>query len=628
MLQSFRNASKSWIVKLLLGLLVLSFGVWGIKDVATGGGIKDLATVGNQTVSGYQYTQGLNRAIDNFSKQSGSKLSLEDARKFGIDKQVRDGLIASAALDSMASDMGVSFGNAQITQETTSNPMFQDGAGKFDVDVFRRLLANNSLSEESYLAGERQNKVRRALTSVSTNDLPPKTLIDAQLQYRDETRQARYFSFSVSDKDVPAATDADIKKYFDEHAGNYVDPEYRSLAIMKVEAQDIAGKLDVNEQELKDGYEKLKADYFQPEKRSLLQLAFPDEAAAIKAKQRLTSGEDFMKIATELGAKETDITLADKTKSDLFDPAIAEAAFSLAQGGVSEPVKGGLATVLLKVTSVQPEKQSTLAEIKDQLKSRLQVDKAKDELQTVFDAVEDARAGQTKFEEIAAKAGIPLTLVPTVSAAGKDRKGTDVVVPGGDELLKAAFSSDVGVENDAVNLPEGYVWYEVREVVPSAPQKLETVKPIVIADWKAGQLRAASEAKAKKLVERVKSGTPLADIAKELDVAVKETKLMKRNDALEDFDSTSVAAMFLQPEKSVTYALEGDGVSAKLIQISKVALPAAAADTVDIKQLNDETQAALTRDLTETYLAAVRSGTKVTINEELWRQIGGGTAEQ
>ncbi len=74
------------------------------------------------------------------------------------------------------------------------------------------------------------------------------------------------------------------------------------------------------------------------------------------------------------------------------------------------------------------------------------------------------------------KAGIPFTLAPAVSAAGKDKDGKDVDLPAKAELLKAAFASDVGIENDALTLQDGYVWYEVREVTPSALRPLADVK--------------------------------------------------------------------------------------------------------------------------------------------------------
>jgi peptidyl-prolyl cis-trans isomerase D len=630
MLEYFRNAAKSWVAKILLGLLALSFAAWGINDVFFSGFYsQNLATVGNQVISGPQYTQAINNALDRFS-QGGNRMSLEEARQLGIDKQVRDSLINLAAVDSMAGDLGITYGDQAIINEATTNPMFQDATGKFSVTVFNGVLASNGFNEKSYIANERMNKMRLALTSAADMDVVPAALLEAQSQYRNETRKARYVTFSVSDADVAAPTDEELAKHYEANKGNYIDPEFRSVAIMKVEPQDIASKLQISDEEIKAGYEKYKTDYYSPERRTILQISFPDEAAAKKAKDRISAGEDFLAVGLSTGAKETDINLGSKLKSDLFDPAIAEAAFKLSKDGVSDTIKGGLATVLLKVTEIAPEKQSTLEEVKSELTSRLQVEKAREEVQIVFDAVEDARAAQTKFEDIASKAGIPFTLIPAVSATGNDRKGQPVQLPpSGEELLKAVFSSDVGVDNDSISLPDGFVWYDVREITPSAPQKLEDIKELVRADVKAVKLRTAAEDKAKRLLERVKANTTLDDLAKELKTTVKETAPIKRNEASAEFDMQSLNVLFAQPDKGKTYALEGDGVSAKLIEVASVSVQQAAPTEEEIKQNIESARSGIAGDMTQAFLAAVRAATPTTINEELWQRVDASpTAQQ
>ena len=208
--------------------------------------------------------------------------------------------------------------------------------------------------------------------------------------------------------------------------------------------------MQVSADELQAGYDQFKKDYFSPEKRTILQLSFPDIEAAKKAKARLDAGEDIMKIATELKVKESDITLQDRQKGDFLDAKIAAAAFSLPLNTVSEPVAGDLATVILKATSISPEKQSTLDEVKDQLTTRLKLDKAREEITTIYNSVEDARAGQIPFEQIAERAGIPFVLIPAVSAAGQDKTGKDVEFVSKQEVLKAAFTSANGFKPGGV----------------------------------------------------------------------------------------------------------------------------------------------------------------------------------
>jgi peptidyl-prolyl cis-trans isomerase D len=328
-------------------------------------------------------------------------------------------------------------------------------------------------------------------------------------------------------------------------------------------------------------------------------------------------------LAKERGVSETDITFTDQAKSDFLDPAIGDAAFALNEGAVSAPVKGGLATVLLKAVKITPEHQATLEEVKTQLMDRLKLERARDEIQSIYDAVEDARAEQTKFEEIAARAGIPFQLVAASDAEGRDRDGKDAAMPQKGELLKAAFSSDVGVENDAISLDDGYVWYEVREVTPSAVRPFDDVKEQAKAQVLAGKVRALSEDKAKKLVERLKSGSAFEDIAREAGAEIKTQQGLKRNENDAAFDADAVQALFAVPENGFAYAIEPGGKSAKIMQSQAVLLPSFDVNSPEAKQIAESMETASASDLLGTYLATMQNEAGVAINDALWRQISG-----
>ena len=547
MLEALRNGARSWVAKVLLGLLVASFAVWGIKDVGngigdniarwTGFGPQDLVKIGDVVVSSEEFRRDLNNDLQRIAAQTGNALTVDDARRLGLDQQVLDRIIDGAVLDARAEQMKLFVSDEAIVADVAANPTFQDGKGNFDQKRFRSLLQQNGLDEARFLANERKNRLRRALTDLgATGIVLPRTLTEAMSRYKDETRDARYFSLSINESEVPAATDADLKKQYEATPAAYTAPEYRTVAAIKVEPVDVASKIQVSEEEVAAAYEQRKVDYFTPEKRTILQLGFPDVAKADAAKKRIDAGEDFLKIATEMGAKESDITFADRTRADFLDQKIADAAFTLTEGQVSTPVSGDLTTALIKIVKVTPELQKPLAEVRADVESRLKLDKAKDEIQSIYDAVEDARASQTKFEDIAAKAGIPFTLAPAVSAIGRDKAGNDVALPAKAELVKAAFASDVGIENDALTLQDGYVWYEVREVIPSALKPLAEVKDQVSKDYVAGKLRELAAEKAKAIVAKANNTTKLDTLATEAGAEIKTVSNVKRTEPQETFD--------------------------------------------------------------------------------------------
>jgi peptidyl-prolyl cis-trans isomerase D len=624
MLDVFRNAAKGWTAKILIGLLAASFGVWGIADVFRGYRAGALATVGSEEISAAEFTRAFNQALQNLASQNAQTFTAEEARRLGIDRSVLSSLIQSAALDAQGTNLRLAVADAAIAQEAMDNPAFKGSDGKFDPALFRRLLEQNGLNEAMYFASERHAKLRQALAGTADGDLAaPRVIAEAQHRYRNEERDVRYFIVKAAETEITPPTDEELKKHYEANPQSYTAPEYRSIAVMKVDPEDIAAKLTLTEDELKAGYEKFKGDYFTPELRTVLQMTFPTLEEAKKAKERLAAGGDFLAIAKERGLTEVDATLADKTKADFFDPKVGEQAFSLAEGAVSDPIEGSLAITLLKIAKVKPEHQETLDEVKQKLTERLQFDKARDEVQSVYNAVEDARAAQTAFETIAERAGIPFQLIAAVDASGRDKGGKDIEIAHKAEVLKAAFESDVDVETDALTIGDGFVWYEVREVIPSALRALDTVKDKVTADVIATKLRALALDKAKKLVERAKAGTALDTLAQEAGAEIKTAQGLKRNEAAAEFDGPAVTAAFSVKENAITFALEGDGKGARLIQPTAVRLAPFVAGSEAAKKLADDTKAGLGKDVLALYLGALQQELGVSINENLWRQIAG-----
>lgn len=634
MLETMRNAAKGWVAKVLMALLVLSFSIWGVKDVSSnftdnilgwfGWGPKDLVKVAGKTILATEYTSALQRTLKLMSDQSGQQVTIDVAHKMGVDKQVLDGLIAKVAVDAQRDQLKLAVSDNSIRDDILSNKMFQDSAGKFDKTIFDRLLQQNGYTEAGFVAREREGRLHAAVTSVATAEVTlPKTFNLAVAQFGGQTRDARYFTVTASEADIVAPTDEDLKKQYAESPKAYTAPEYRSIAEMKVDPADIASKVSVTSDEIKAGYDKYKADFFTPETRTILQVTFSSLDAAKAAKIRITAGEDLMKIATELKLKEADILLKDRMKGDFLDAKISDAAFALKEGAVSEPVEGSLAIAIVKAVKVTPEKQSTLAEVTPDLTKRLQLEKAKDEIQSIYAAVEDARAQQTKFEQIAEKAGIPFVLIPAVSATGQDKAGKDLEMAYKQEVLKAAYSSDVGVENDALSQGDGYVWYEVREVIPSALKPFDAVKDEVKKDFVAEKMRSAAGEKAKKLVERLRAGTSFDSLATEAKVSISTASGIKRNEASADFDGPDVTALFSVPDKGFAWSLGGDGKSARVMEVAKDTIPSMMATSDSIKKLQADSTAGLGDDLGQSYVLALRQNSSVSINEPLWRQNTG-----
>jgi peptidyl-prolyl cis-trans isomerase D len=625
MLDKMRGAAKSWVAKILIGLLVVSFGIfWGIQDVFRGYQSDALANVGDQKITAQEFSNRLQDAIQNYAQRTGQSITPDIAREIGLDRQVLSDLMRAAALDAETGKLKLAVSDAQLVAIIAKEPAFQGADGKFDPEVFRGVLRRNNISEQQYLASERQRFLRTSISdSAAENFVAPAILVEAAYRHRNEERDARFFVVKALETDVPAPSDDDIKKFYDERPQDYTAPEYRNIVIIKADPADVAATVAIDESALQAGYDKYKPDYFTPESRVIEQIIFPTLDEAQKAKARIAAGEDFLAIAKERGLDPTTINLGDQRKDDIPDSILADAAFALSEGAVSDPVQGKLSIVLLRVTKISPEHQRTLDEVKPELTTRLQNERAREEILNLYNSIEDARAAQTSFEEIAKKAGIPIVTVAAVDSRGLDKDGKSVDLPHKDEVLQAVFASDVGVENDALQSDEAYIWYEVREVTPSALRPLDQIKDKVKADWSARKLQDIVLEKARKLAERGTGGTTLDSLATEANATVQEVRALKRNETTAEFDAAAISAVFGVPENGFTSALEADGKGAKVIQSQPVLSTQLDAASDEAKALRETLSQGASTDLSGMLLTGLQDEFGWSIDEGLWQRITG-----
>src|SRR5262249_19201936 len=129
MLRGLRKASSNWLGKavmaMVVGFLIISFGIWGIGDIFRGGHVSTVAKVGRSELSVDQFRNRYNEQLQQFSRQIGRPISPALAQSLGIEQQVLSQTIADMALDERARQLGLGLSNEEITRQIMSNPAFQ-----------------------------------------------------------------------------------------------------------------------------------------------------------------------------------------------------------------------------------------------------------------------------------------------------------------------------------------------------------------------------------------------------------------------------------------------------------------------------------------------------------------------
>lgn len=623
MLDSLRNAARSWVAKSLLLLLVASFGIWGISQSLITSNSTTVMTVGDQEISNEQFRLAYQRQIANMSRQFGTQLTPQQARSFGIDREVLNQLAAGAALDQLSDDMNLGLSEDRLAKLISEDPGFKGVNGQFDRDLFSSRLRNAGLRENDYIAERSKVAVRsQVVEAVSDGFKPPQVLLDALKQYRDESRTIDYLLLSNANIDpVKAPANDVLTAWFNTNKAKYRAPEYRSFAYVKLEPSDIADASSITDDELRAEYDKREDGYKTHETRTIEQLTFPNKEMAAAAATQLRDGTTtFDRIITDQGKTPADVRLGEFTKGTVPDQALADAAFKVSANGGTTPVtQGTFGPVIMRVSNIRPETTRSFDEVKEDLRQQLAVAAAAREITSTHDHFEDLRNGGATLDEAAKQSNLKLVAV-TADASGQDEQEQPVAnLPAQSNLLMEVFRAEPGQDTIPVDLGNtGYVWFEVRNVTPERDRTLDEVRDKVVADWTAEQQREALTAKASELKARLDKGDTLATIAGELGIAVETKTGLRRNaeDPIFGPDATDIA--FSGPVDTTGTALAADRESRMLMKVT--AVEQAPADALaDDKQLQSLAEAA-GDDMLDQMVNSLKDRYGVSVNQTALEQ--------
>jgi peptidyl-prolyl cis-trans isomerase D len=632
MLRGIRKASENWLgrglMAVVMTLLAGSFAVWGINDIFRGFGRAGLAKIGDAEISIDRFKQNYQDRLQQISRELGRPLPADRASALGLDRQVLGEMIAQAGLDQRVHQMGLGLSDADIARRITSDPKLQNTNGQFDRAKFELILRNMGYSEQRFVAEQRQDILRRQiLGSVAADLAVPKAWLEALNQFENQQRSIEYIALGLAQAgDIPQPTDEALKKYFDERKILFRAPEYRKIAIVTVTPGELAKWMEVSDDDIKQAYDQRRSSFTTPEQRHVEQIVFPTLADAQTAADRIKNGAHFSEIASERGLKNQDIDLGTIPKSRIVEPAVADAAFTLQEGEVSAPIQTRFGAALVTVLQIVPETTQPLADATQQLRSDIALERAKSQVRNLHDKVEDDRAGGSTIEEAAAKLKLPVSTYE-VDRSGRDRDGKSLLnIPHGADVVKAAFASDVGVDNDPIDADGGYIWYDVAAIAPARERTLDEVKAEVEHRWHDDEVASRLKTKAADLVGKLNSGEQLAALASADGIKVQTAKNIKRGTANGDISARMTDAVFQTAKDAYGSAVGDDPTQWVVFRVLEVYTPPLDANSRDYERMTQTVQGELSNDLIGQYIARLEDDLGISVNASVLAQAAGNSA--
>jgi peptidyl-prolyl cis-trans isomerase D len=624
-----RKASSNWLGKtimaVVMGVLIISFGVWGIADIFKGFGQSTVAKVGGTEISLNEFRQIYTDRLQQISRQFGRPLSPEQARAFGLDRQVLQQTIAEAALDEEARRLGLGQSDDQIRQFIMNDPNFKGVGGSFDPNRFQAVIRNVGYTEQRYVSEQRKVSLRRQITGTIGAGLePPKAMLDVLTRFQNEQRAIEFVRLDAAQAGtIDAPSPEALAAYFEDHKVQFRAPEYRKIAFVVVSPEEIGKWSEVSDDDAKKVFDQRKDRLGTPEKRQVHQIVFPNAAEAQTARERLTGGMSFEDLGKERGLSASDVDLGLVTKSSL-DPATGDAVFALPAGEISQPIQGRLGTSIVKVDKIEPGNEANYASLAGDIKREIAIERARVKVADLRDKMEDERGGGASVIDAAQKLGLAAVTIDAVDRSGRAPNGQPVSnIPQGLDVVSQAFNTDVGVDNDSISFKGGYVWYDVVAITPSRDRNLDEVRDQVEARWRQDQIATKLKAKATEVVQKLESGGKLADEAAAVGAKVETATGFKRDDSPASVPATVVAAAFRAAKDGVAQTPVTGGTEVIVFRVTEIIDPTVDAASDAVKKLKDSLDRAQTDEQVASYVNRLQTDIGTTINQAAFAQVTG-----
>lgn len=548
MMDRLREGVNSIAVKIILGLIILSFVFAGVGSYLVSGSNNAAAKVGNTEIGRGQFEQAYQNERNRMQSQMGdyfSNLLADPAYVASFRRSVLDRMINDVLLEQHAESLGLGISDEQVRKLILDMPQFQSD-GKFDQEIYQIALRRAGFNAESFAEYLRRDLLRNQLTSALQNsEFTLQGEIDAQSALIAQTRDIRTITLSLDEfANNVSLTDEEIQQYYTENTDRYTRPEQAKVSYLELSAQQLADDVVISDEDVKQYYQEHLSHYSTAEQREVSHILVQgdDEEKAQAILDELNAGADFATLAEE---KSEDIGSADAGGSlgwierDTMDPAFEEAAFGLANvGDVTGLVKSDFGYHIIKLDGLKAPVAKPLEEVAEDIKTEMATQKAVDkfyELQTELERV--AFEYPDSLDDAAKAISGSVTTTDFVSAEDAPQVLTNPAVQ--QAILSPEVMED-GLNSEVIEIaPEHVIVVRVEETRPEMVLPLEDVREQVVAQ-----------------LSKVKGEQQALELGEELIVALKDgdDSLLAENDLafgeLESIDRGSVLAqtVFAMPK--------------------------------------------------------------------------------
>ncbi|MCF8026147.1 MAG: SurA N-terminal domain-containing protein [Desulfobacteraceae bacterium] len=586
MLSSMRKSAGSWMIKILLGMIVLAFVFMGLGSYWTGRR-NTVANVNGEPISFSDYQQTYQRMMQNLEQRFGNKLDQDMIDMLNLKEQALDRLIEKRLLMQVAEKNDIRLPDDVLARSITSLQVFQNN-GQFDPELYRRVLNQNRLSPGSFETLQKEAILTSMLKNFVSNAIPVSEA-EARAWYKWQNTEVKidYAEFARQDFADVTVTKQEVGKYFEEHKKDYKTRPKVKARYIRFSPEDYRGEVKISEPAIRDYYQSHQSEFTSEETvtaRHIL-LKMPRDAEektvaqtrkkAMEIYNKARSGRDFAELAQKFSEGPSAAEggyLGTLKKDDTVKP-FAEKAFSMEAGDISKPVRTRFGFHIIKVEKHMQASVKPLEAVKEKIRDKLAIQRARDIAYDKALSVYDISFGGDDLVKNAKDMGLGLK---TTGFFTQSRGPEDMENAG--KFAKTAFSLPLKTISEVKEIGDAFFLIQPVEKQASHVPELASVSEKVRRDLKREKQKQAAKQAARNFLEQARQSGDFSAAAKAAEVKVQTTDFFKHGQPVPDIGQSrklSSAAFSLSAENPLPDAPVAKGDTFYAIHLKEKKHPGA-----------------------------------------------------
>jgi peptidyl-prolyl cis-trans isomerase D len=520
MLQSIRENSKGIIAKVIVGLIIVTFALFGIESlVGLANSEKAPAQVNGKEIS----LQALQRGVELQRRQLLARMG-ENGNPADIDENqlrrvVLEGLIGQEVLLQSAQSSGLYLSEAMIDQMIVRTPDFQVD-GRFDRNQFEAVLRGAGFSPLSYRELLRKEQlIAQERNAFQLSAFATEQEVERLLKLDRQTRDIAWAELPLEPfLQAAEVSEAELEARYQAQQERFMTQPQVVLSYVELKQSDFLAPEAITPAQLQSAYQQALATFQASEERAGAHILFPEDGLeqAKEVRRRILDGElSFAEAArqysTDPGSASQGGDLGYNGRG-VFSAPFEEALFALQPGELSEPIRTEYGYHLIRLEDIRRREPPTREALEEQLRRDLAQSRAEAEYVAALERLADLSFSAGDLAVPAEELGLEIHQTEPFT-----RRGGESGLASHPRVVEAAFSDPLtrdGLNSDVIELdPETAVVVRVKEQIPARQLSLEEVRDQLEGELRRERAEAALQAHLDQLLAQLQSGQPLSEVA-------------------------------------------------------------------------------------------------------------------